>query len=183
MKRSLGKFFRVLLGITGLLLVTAVFVVLAVMAVKPEKDKQGEAFTVTETEPVEPVTAMDTRDIMEWARAFGSRVPALSGEAGVGQVLNAAFEGRTARMATFDYGTVSVACVRPAAAAALLLRSGLSVSLRSDISVQSMPALYAADGNQRCLYFSDENAAYSFYAPDMGEEAFFALAALVTMVR
>ena len=162
---------------------TAVFVVLAVMAEKPEKDKQGEAFTVTETEPVEPVTAMDTRDIMEWARAFGSRVPALSGEAGVGQVLNAAFEGRTARMATFDYGTVSVACVRPAAAAALLLRSGLSVSLRSDISVQSMPALYAADGNQRCLYFSDENAAYSFYAPDMGEEAFFALAALVTMVR
>ena len=175
----LKRLFAVLLT----LILAAMFVVLAVMAEKPAADKQGAAFTVTEEEPLSPVTVADTDNAYALARVFDDRVPVWTGEKFAGAIRNAVYEGAVARTASLNYDGAVISCVKPVSAAALLTRSELSVMLRSDLSILSMPALYAVKDNARCLYFSSESAAYSIYVPDMDEDAFFALAARLTLIK
>ena len=70
---------------------------------------------------------------------------------------------------------LSLSAVQPATAAPLLLHGDLDVELRSDLTVLNLPAVLASRGNARCLYFSDEAAAYALYAPDAAEDVFLSL--------
>jgi hypothetical protein len=181
MKKKAKRALEFLFGTLGVLLVAAVFVVLAVMAEKPAADKQVEAFAVTDEEPLLNIPATDTDDVSALSHVFGEKLAVFPDAAVRGAVRNASYQGATARVATLAYENAVVTCVRPAAAAPLLLRDDLDVSVRTDLSILSMPAAYAEHGNARCLYFSGDGAAYSLYAPDLSQEDFFTLAAALRL--
>ena len=84
-------------------------------------------------------------------------------------------------MLKLDFAGLTLHCVWPATAAPLLLEPDLTVmSLYTEdryrFSVLSMPAIYAEKGERRCLYFSDESAAYRLYTESMGRDEFLAAA-------
>lgn len=172
--RKAGFFPRLFL-ILGAALLMALVYVSAILLQSP-LDQMNESYVVQE-EP-EPVTRMQPaamNDARALAGLFGAPLPYLPGYAMNGQGENARYEGANARVATLQYSGLTITAVRPAAAAPLLLIDGLSVSLRSDVTVLNLPALMAAKDTAVCVYFSGTDAAYRIYAPHTEEAPFFAI--------
>ncbi len=174
---------RMLGAAMGLALIAAVIIVLNVIGVKPAADRQSEAFAVTEDAPLSAAQATDSDNAQVLARALEDAVPTLNGQSMAGQLRNATFEGRQARVLSLRYAQAEVLCVRPVTAAPLLLQDSLSIQTDTGLSVLSMPATYAAGGGTHCLYFSGDTCAYAFIASDMTRDEFFALAASLTLTR
>ena len=164
-----GRVFLVL----GVLLLMAVAYVAAVLLQSPDEQANRLAFP-SEREDVPRMQPAAMSSPQALSELFGEPLPSLPGYAKPGEGTNADYEGTNARIATLRYSGVTISAVRPAAAP-LLLRGELSVTLRGDLSVLSLPAMLAEKGNARCVYFSSTDAAYSVYAPQAGEEDFFAM--------
>ena len=165
-----GGFFLVL----GALLFMAVIYVSAILLQTPE-DENAERFASAAQESVPPMQSASMNDADALAQLFGAPLPYLPGYAMAGQGTNANYEGANARLVTMEYSGVTISAVRPAAAAPLLLRGELSVSLKSDLAVLRLPAVLAQKGSARCVYLSGADAAYSVYAPQAGEEDFLSM--------
>lgn len=157
--------------------ILAVFV-MAVLLETPGKQEK-ESFVVQQEETVSPMQAGSGSDAGEMARLFGAPLPVLRGQTAVCEARNTQHDGQTVRMVTLRYAGVEITAVRPASAAPLLLRSGLTLQLRSDLTALNLPATLASRGSEYCLYFSDEYAAYSIYAPAATEDSFLSVLALV----
>ena len=165
-----GRIFLVL----GVLLLMAVAYVAAVLLQSPDEQANRLAFP-SEREDVPRMQPAAMSSPQALSELFGAPLLSLPGYAMTGEGTNADYEGTNARIATLRYSGVTISAVRPAAAAPLLLRGELSVNLRGDLSVLNLPAMLAEKGNARCVYFSSTDAAYSVYAPQAGEEDFFAM--------
>ncbi len=76
-------------------------------------------------------------------------------------------------MAVLRYNGLIITAVQPASAAPLLKRDELTVSLRSDLTVLSMPAVLAQKDDAYCVYFTNGPTAYSVYAAHADGDAFF----------
>ncbi|MBO4926032.1 MAG: hypothetical protein J5472_06100 [Clostridia bacterium] len=161
-------------ALLSLLLMAAVCLA-AVLLQSPEETKAPQ--TAEESAPA--VTRMQSAamdDPAALAGLFGCPLPALPGQSCRGQAGNSAYDGSTARVACLIYDDAAVYAVQPAAAAPLLLRERMEVSVRGDLTVLGLPALLAESGQEACLYFSNETAAYAFYTPAAGTEALLSLA-------
>ena len=170
-----ARLFSRLGGMILALLAAALIYLAAVLLQSPGANRQ-EGLITEETQP--PVTRMQAatmNDARELARMFESRLPVLSGYQLSGQGVNTSHDGATARLVNLYYNGVTLSAVQPATAAPLLLHGDLDVELRSDLTVLNLPAVLASRGNARCLYFSDEAAAYVLYAPDAAEDVFLSL--------
>ncbi len=155
----------------SVLLMGAVY--LAAMLVQSPTDGMAGSFVVDEGEEIvtrmQPAQSDDARAL---SALFGAPLPMLAGFAPIGQAGNTTHDGQNVRVATLQYEGLMITAVRPASAAPLLLRSELSVSLVSDLTVLNHPAVLAAKGGAKCVYFTGESAAYSVYTPQADEEAF-----------
>ncbi len=170
-RRILG---RVAGAVLALIAAAAVYLA-AVLLQSPGADKP-ESYTAAEKRP--PVTRMQAAamdDAAQMARMFEYRLPALPGLTPRGRGENVRHDGADARLVTLSYNGVVISAVQPAAAAPLLLHGDMDVVLRSDLTALNLPAVLAERGNARCLYFSDESAAYAVYAPDASQEDFLLL--------
>lgn len=182
-----GKAKRLLSGLGGVILsliAAAAVYLAAVMLQSPGAKPPQETASAEKTRP--PVTRMQAAamdDASAMARMFECRLPALPGLTPKGRGVNTAHDGGAARLVTLSYNGAAISAVQPASAAPLLLRGELDVTLRSDLTVLNLPAVLAERGRACCLYFSDETAAYSFYAPDAEEGEFLDLAARLIWVE
>ncbi len=164
-----GFFKRFGLLILAFLLV-ATFYLFAIMIEKPAADKQGQ-FAVVDDTPVTRIQASSSTDIRTLARLFGAPLPGLSGQSVAGEARNASYNGQAALQFTLNYpGGIVLTAVRPVDAAPLLLRSNMSVVAQSGWSALSLPAMLAQDDDALCLYFSDEQAAFSLYVPGVNAD-------------
>ena len=182
-KGRIGKFFGAVGSVALVLILVAVIYLAAVLLASPGTDR--ESSWIVEEDPV-PVTRMQsasTQDARELARLFGAPLPVLPGFTPAGEAGNATHDGEAARVATLRYEGLTITAVRPASAAPLLLRGEMDVQLRSDLTVLSLPAVLADRGRAHCLYFSDETAAYSLYAPQAEEEEFLSLLSRLSWVQ
>ena len=149
-------------AVIGTLLAMAVIYLVAVMLQNPADSKAGsfvvedEAETISRMQPAQ----IDNAENL---------VPSLKVR---GQAGNTTHDGRNVRVDTLQYDGLVITAVRPASAAPLLLRSELSVSMVSSLTVLNHPAVLATKGGAKCVYFSNESAAYSVYTPQAEEEAF-----------
>ena len=149
-------------ALLSLLLMAAVYLA-AVLLQSP--DETNRPRTAEESDPA--VTRMQSAamdDPAALAGLFGCPLPVVT------------YDGSTARMACLLYDDAAVYAVQPAAAAPLLLRERMEVSARGDLAVLGLPALLAESGQEACLYFSNESAAYALYVPAGGTEALLSLA-------
>ncbi len=156
------------------LIILGLFCLYAVVAIRPP-----ESGSTRPMEAEEPDVVLTTRsaDLSQLSRLFDHAFPVLPDAGVYGTVGTERLEGKNARLLTLDYAQVNLSCVWPATAAPLLLRPDLTVmSLYTEdryrFSILSMPAVYAEKGDRRCLYFSDESAAYSLYTDSMDRDAF-----------
>lgn len=175
-----GKAKRLLTGLGGVvlsLIAAAAVYLAAVMLQSPGARPQENAAPEKTRPPVTRMQAAAMDDASAMARMFECRLPALPGLTPKGRGVNASHDGEPARLVTLSYNGAVISAVQPASAAPLLLRGELDVTLRGDLTVLNLPAVLAERGRARCLYFSDEAAAYSLYAPEAEEEEFLALAA------
>lgn len=161
----------------GFLVLLAVFSLFAVLAIRPG---DGGARLLDAEEPPYIGTVSST-DPSALARAFDHPFPLLPDSAAQGTVETRRYEGANARLLSLYYPDLTLQCVWPATAAPLLKRDGLTVvSLRSEemnrFDVLSMPAVYAETEPRRCLYFSDESAAYALYTETLSRDDFLAAA-------
>ena len=170
---------KTLLKIVLFLLLLAVFSLYAVMAIRPG---DGQGTIRLDAEEPEYIQTFQSTDISALARLFEHTLPVLPNAAVSGTISTERFENKNARLLTLRYPQLTLSCVRPSTAASLLLRPGLTLmNLWTDDShrfdVLSMPAIYAEKDQQRCLWFSDDSAAYSLYTDELSREAFLALSA------
>ena len=172
-KGNLGKWLRRGAAAALVLLLMAVIYVAVVLLQPPGETDKGSFVVQEEDEKVTRMQAAQMNDAAGLAALFGAPLPFLPGEPAAGQGTNASYDGETARVATLTCGGLTISGVRPAKAAPLLLRGELSVSLRSDLTVLNLPAVLASRGNARCVYVSDETAAYAIYSQALEEDAFF----------
>lgn len=163
----IGRVFLVL----GALLLMAVVYVSAVLLQIPDADS-GLDTAAAEPETVPRMQPAAMNDAQALSELFGAPLPYLPGYALAGQGDNVDYEGANARLVTLQYPGATITAVRPAAAAPLLLHEGMSVSLHSDLSVLNLPAMLAEKGNERCVYFSSTQAAYTVYTPSAASDAF-----------
>lgn len=168
-------------GLVFLLLAALVYV--GVVLLDSPEAAQDDNWAVLDDAPVTPLQAAASSDVRLLSSLFGAPLPALNASTPQGEARNTTHDGQMVRMITLQYENAAVQAVRPAAAAPLLLRPGLSLSLRSDITVLRLPAVLASRGNEFCLYFSDDAAAYSFYATAASTEAFLQLAEQLKNMR
>lgn len=160
--------------VLGTLLLMAVVYVSAILLQIPEDETDSHA-AAEKSEPVSRMQPAAMNDASALAQLFGAPLPCLPGYAMNGQGDNVNYEGANARIVTLQYPGFILSAVRPAAAAPLLLREDLSVSLQSGVVCLSLPVVLAAKGDSRCAYFSGADAAYAVYAPQAGEENFLSL--------
>ena len=170
-KRLLGRLFGALMALLAAALIYLALVILPSPAEQAVRDTAPSSTPA----PVGRMQAAAMDDALSMARMFEYRLPQVQGFSLRGEGVNTAHDGQDARLVTLRYEGFTLSAVRPASAAPLLLREGLDVSLRSDAVALSLPAVIAARGNAWCAYFSDENAAYSVYAPAAEEKTFFEL--------
>ena len=156
------------------LVILGVFCLYAVISIRP-----SESGSTRLMEAEEPDVVLTTRsaDLPQLSRLFDHAFPVLPDAGVYGAVSTERLEGKNARLLVLDYAKMSISCVWPATAAPLLLKPELTVmSLYTEdryrFSVLSMPAVYAEKGNERCLYFSDESAAYRLYTNTMPRDEF-----------
>ena len=156
------------------LITLGVFCLYAVIAIRPPESGSGRLM-----EAEEPDVVLTTRsaDLSQLARLFDHAFPVLPDAGVYGTIGTERLEGKNARLLVLDYAQAELSCILPTTAAPLLLKPGLTVmSLYTEdryrFSVLSMPAVYAEKGNERCLYFSDESAAYRLYTDSLGRDEF-----------
>ena len=157
--------------IGSVLLMGAVY--LAAVLIQSPVDGLAGSFVVEDEEEI--VTRMQPAqidDAQSLASLFGAPLPVVPSLLIRGQGGNTTHDGQNVRVATLQYEGLVITAVRPASAAPLLLRGELSVSLKSDLTVLNHPAVLASRGGARCVYFSNESAAYSIYTPQADEDAF-----------
>lgn len=172
------------LGTAALALVAmAVIYVVAVLLSSPGDKARGSFVVQEEEEALLPMQASSGSDAAQMAQLFGAPLPVLQGYTPACEGRNVTHDGQSARLVTLTYPGMVISAVRPAAAAPLLLRAGLSLQLRSDLTALNLPAALASRGSEHCLYFSDEHAAYSIYAAGCTEDEFLQLLALIGQVK
>lgn len=174
-KNQKGKALSLVSRLITVLLCLILMAVVYVAAVLLQNDGDSEKGSFIVQEEKEPITRMQSAtmaDIPALSQLFGAELPYLKGVSVTGQGENAVHDGEIARVCTLTYPGVVITAVRPANAAPLLLRNGLSLSMRSDLTVLNLPASLAERGDTRCVYFVNETAAYSVYAAQSTEEEF-----------
>lgn len=180
--RSLVR--RLLFGLLSLI-GTAALMALAYLGsvlLLPERD--AEDFRVQEEAAVTRLQAGDFTDARLLRDTFGAMLPVLPGETVKGEARNKEFADDIVRHAWMQFSNgAEITAVKPASASALLLKDGLDVSLRTDIQVLRVPAMLAKNGDEYCLYFDYDGAAYAFYAQGVTEEQFLNLAAALEKVQ
>lgn len=176
---DIKRVLKCVFGALGVGLVAAVLAVLAIVAAPPEEVRRANAYAVAEFEQLPAIPATDATQMPLLTRVFGHRLYFVNGMGLSGTVRNDSFEGKMARVATIHFGEATLYAVRPAIAAPLILQAGLDLSLNDNLVVAGLPAMYAQSGDARCLYFSDDAAAYAFYAPQMAQTQFFDMAQLL----
>ena len=170
-RRLLRGALRGLLALVAMALVYGTAVML--QSVKVE---QASSYVVVD-DPA-PLTRMQTgaaRDARALAQLFGAPLPMLPGYTPDGEGGNASHDGDIARVAVLRYDGLTITAVQPLTAAPLLLREGMSVSLREDLSVLGLPAVLSRQGDACCVYFTSDFATYSIYSPQAEETDFFAI--------
>jgi len=173
--KGLRRLARGLGALAASLLVMGGIYLAAVLLQDPAEIKNAPA--AQEQPPaVSRMQSAAMEDIPALAGMFEAPLPMVPGFSCRGEAGNTAYDGGTARIATLTYEGLIISAVQPAAAAPLLLRGDLETSLQSGLTVLGLPAMLASRDNQQCLYFSNETAAYSLYAPSAGQEDFLALA-------
>ena len=156
------------------LVVLGVFCLYAVIAIRPP---EGGATRLTEVEEPDVIMTHEGADLGQLSRLFDHAFPVMPDAGAYGKVSTRRLEGRNARLLELDYAQMSISCVWPANAAPLLLVPDLTLmSLYSEeryrFSILSMPAIYAEKDGRRCLYFSDESAAYRMYTDTLSRNEF-----------
>lgn len=179
-KSGVRRFLSGVLALVMALLLIALIYAAGVLLHSPEIRNEGGTAQETPV-PVTPLQPGSSADAAHLQSLFGVPVPMLPGYPVQGSVQNAVHDGETARTLILDYQGFTVSAVQPASAAPLLLRDQLSVSLRSDLILFNRPAVLAHRDGQYCLYFSDDRAAYSVYAPQATEESFLELLERLTL--
>ena len=170
---------------TFFLVMLAVFCLYAIIAIRPS---DSGSMKLLETEQAAPVYPLESTDLQQLSRSFEHVFPSLPYNAVRGNVYTRENQGINARCLAIEYPQAVVSCVWPANAAPLLLHPDLTVlSLwtedRRRFDILSMPAIYAENDMKRCLYFSDESAAYSIYSDSMQRDEFLFLATKLTWFR
>lgn len=176
-KKTLGGF---IIAVLTMALCAVVYV--ASVLLHPEEN--ALSFQVVDDTPVTRLQAGDFTDQRMLRDTFGAMLPTLPHTQMEGQARNMEMDGQTVRHVhmCFENGA-EITAVRPASAAALLLREGLAVSTRTDVQVLRTPAMLAGNGETHCIYFEYDGAAYAFYADGMAEEDFLLLAATLEKVQ
>lgn len=172
---------RILSALLSLFLMGAVYVT-TVLLDNPADNREGSFVVEEEKTPVTRMQPARMNDVQALADLFGAPLPALRGQNAEGEGVNASHDGETARMVTLRYGDLVITAVRPASAAPLLLRSGLSVSLRTDITALNMPVTLTGRDRVFCAFMTGEDAAYSVYVPDASESDFVSLLSRLSWV-
>ena len=172
---------RILSALLSLFLMGAVYVT-TVLLDNPADNREGSFVVEEEKTPVTRMQPARMNDVQALADLFGAPLPALRGQNAEGEGVNASHDGETARMVTLRYGDLVITAVRPASAAPLLLRSGLSVSPRTDITALNMPVTLTGRGRVFCAFMTGEDAAYSVYVPDASESDFVSLLSRLSWV-
>ncbi len=172
-KQGKGKrFFKSVIAVIGSVLLMGAVYLAAVLIQSPVDGLAGSFVVEDEEEIVTRIQPAQIDDAQSLASLFGAPLPVVPSLLIRGQAGNTTHDGQNVRVATLQYEGLVVTAVRPASAAPLLLRGELSVSLKSDLTVLNHPAVLASRGGARCVYFSNESAAYSIYTPQADEEAF-----------
>ena len=156
------------------LIVLGIFCLYAVIAIRPP---ESGATRLTEAEEPDVVRTLESADLSQLSRLFDHAFPVLPEAGAYGRISTERQEDKNARLLMLDYSRMTLSCVWPANAAPLLLVPDLTVmSLYTEdryrFSVLSMPAIYAEKDSRRCLYFSDESAAYRLYTDSMPRDEF-----------
>ena len=143
------------------LILLLVFCTYAVIAIRPS---EGGGIQLLDTETPEYLKPADSQDLSTLSRLYENPFPTLVQRTADGHIRTRQTDGQAARELTLQYPELTISCIWPATAAPLLLVPDLTVmNLRTEdgyrFSVLSMPAIYAENDEQRCLYFSDETAA------------------------
>ncbi len=171
--KGLGKrILKAVFAVIGVLLVMAAVYLAAVMLQTPADGAKGSFVVEDEAENVTRMQPAQINDAQSLAAQFGAPLPVVPSLLIRGQAGNTTHDGQNVRVVSLEYEGLVVTAVRPASAAPLLLRSELSVSLMSDLTVLNHPAVLATRGGAKCVYFTGESAAYSVYTPQAEEEAF-----------
>ena len=130
------------------------------------------------TAPQEAKGYISSQDVSLLAAHIGVSVPCLSPN-GHGQVEDLPFAGGYAQLLSFtDENGVTIRCIRPAAAAALLRDDALSPTGASCL-IDGMTAMLFAGDNRCALYFGSDDAAYSLTKSGQPEE----MLSLVSVLR
>lgn len=174
-KKPKNKWVQRALSLLLSLFMMALVYCAAVLLQSPADTREGSFVVQDEQEPVTRMQAAAMNDAHALAQLFGAPLPMFPDIAVNGQSGNTTHDGQTVRIVTMQYDDLQITAVRPASAAPLLLRDGLSVSLRSDLTVLNLPAVLSSRGGAHCVYLSNESASYSLYIPNAGEDAFLSL--------
>jgi len=170
-----GKRFFSALGGLILVLIAAGVIYLTVVLLQPPGDDGRDTYAAATRAPVTRMQAAQMDDAKQLARMYEGRLPAVPSLTPRGRGENKTHDGSAARLVTLFYNGVTISAVQPASAAPLLLHGEMDISTRSDLTALNLPAVLASRGSAYCLYFSDEDAAYSVYAPKATEEEFLSL--------
>ncbi len=172
-KQGKGKrLFKTVFAVIGSVLLMAVVYLAAVLIQSPVDGMAGSFVVEDEEEIISRMQPAQTYDAQSLAAMFGAPLPVVPSLLIQGQAGNTTHDGQNVRVASLLYEGLVITAVRPASAAPLLLRSELSVSLTSDLTVLNHPAVLATRDGAKCVYFTGESTAYSIYTPQADEEAF-----------
>ena len=153
------KTLKTVFAVIGAVLAMAVIYLAAVMLQTPTDGAVGSFVVEDEPEIVTRMQPAQFDDAQSLAVQFGATLPVVPSLLIRGQAGNTTHDGQNVRVATVQYEGLVITAVRPASAAPLLLRSELSVSLVSDLTVLNHPAVLATKGGAKCVYFTGESAA------------------------
>jgi len=112
-----------------MMLVIAGLVYVGVVLLENPEARQDNWTVLEDAGEVPPLQAAESGDPRALARLFGAPLPVFSGANVSGAARNTAHDGKTVRQITLQYNGAVITALRPASAAPLLLREGLSVSL------------------------------------------------------
>lgn len=121
-------------------------------------------------------TAVSTLRRTFYDQAVGAVIGPDASQMTSGEVYDASYNGKQARMLSLSFGSnVQVHAVRPASAGALLARGDLDTYLSTTLSVMGARAMYSAGGGTQCVHFEYGGAVWCVTAQDMSQEGFLQL--------
>lgn len=148
---------RKILSVLGLLLLAALFFTGMVMGSEQREDARRTPASL------EAVGEVRSSDLSTLTAAFGREVPYGSRE-GAGTVTDAALGSLTARVLTWRSADgLETGAVRPAEAAQLLRRDGLTLDNSTLWSLDGLTLLMASGNGAACAYYDDGETAFSLY--------------------